>query len=57
MTENQEVYQAVLAVTRDQLTRAMNLSAELEALLALEKKKNEQLQAEITDLTKANSKK
>lgn len=57
MTDNQEVIQAVLAVTRDQLSRSMNLSAELEALLALEKRKNEALSKELDSLKDKPAKK
>jgi hypothetical protein len=45
MTEkdNQELVANVLSVTRDQLSRAMALCAELEALLTIEKRKNADL--------------
>lgn len=55
MTEGVELYQAILAVTRDQLTRSMNLSAELEALLALERKKVDMLQTQIDELNSKNT--
>ncbi len=42
----------VLNITRDQLTRSMNLNAELEALLAAEKSKNADLQQELDELKK-----
>lgn len=47
MNDQTELVKEVLAVTRDQLSKAMNLNAELEALLYLERKKVEQLQAEL----------
>ena len=40
----------MLAVTRDQLARSMNLTAELEALLNIERKKNEELQKALEKL-------
>lgn len=43
-----ELVKEILAVTRDQLSKSMNLNAELEALLYIERKKVEQLQAELT---------
>jgi hypothetical protein len=42
-----DLIKEVLAVTRDQLSKAMGLNAELEALLYLERKKNEKLQEEL----------
>lgn len=42
-----ELVKEVLGVTRDQLSKAMNLNAELEALLYLERKKVEKLQEEL----------
>jgi hypothetical protein len=48
MPENQqnqvELISNVLNVTRDQLSRSMNLNAELEALLTLERKKVSELE-------------
>jgi hypothetical protein len=46
----------VLNITRDQLTRSMNLNAELEALLAAEKSKNADLQQELDELKKEDKK-
>lgn len=45
-----ELLNTVLAVTREQLSRSMNLCAELEAMLSLEKKKNAALSREIETL-------
>ena len=51
MTEkNEELYNSVLAVTRDQLSKSMGLNAELEALLLMERLRNEKLQAELDEL-------
>jgi hypothetical protein len=60
MSENSnqvEILSNVLNVTRDQLTRSMNVNAELEALLNIERTKTEQLTAEIAKLkSEASSK-
>ena len=51
MTDNnQELYNNVLSVTRDQLYKSMNLNAELEALLLMERSKVEKLEAELDEL-------
>lgn len=53
MTEKnnqQELIQSVLAVTREQLAKSMGLSAELEALLIAERKKNAELQHQVRSL-------
>ena len=51
MTDNkQELYNNVLSVTRDQLSKSMNLNAELEALLLMERSKVEELQTELEEL-------
>jgi hypothetical protein len=51
MTDNkQELYNNVLSVTRDQLSKSMNLNAELEALLLMERSKVESLQIELEEL-------
>lgn len=57
MTEkdNQELVSGILSVTRDQLSRAMALCAELEALLNLEKRKNTELTKKL-DETKSGDK-
>jgi hypothetical protein len=52
MTENKpnqtELLGEVLAVTREQLSKAMNLNAELEALLFIERRRVEKLQEELS---------
>jgi hypothetical protein len=48
--EKLEVLSEVLTVTREQLTRSMNVTAELEALLNIERARNEKLQAELEKL-------
>jgi len=51
--ENQpspEYLASVLSVTREQLSRSMGVCAELEALLNLERSKNEQYEAQIANL-------
>jgi hypothetical protein len=55
MTENNqlEVLNGVLSITRDQLTRSMNLATELEALLIIERKKTSELEANIAELKAA----
>jgi hypothetical protein len=52
MTENDqsELLNGVLSITRDQLTRSMNLATELEALLIIEKKKTSELEAKVIEL-------
>jgi len=55
MTENNqsELLNGVLAITRDQLTRSMNMATELEALLIIERKKTAELEAKVTELKAA----
>jgi hypothetical protein len=48
--KNEELYNSVLAVTRDQLSKSMGLNDELEALLLMERSRNEKLQAELDEL-------
>ena len=57
MTEqdNSELFNNVLGLTRDQLTKSMNLATELEALLMLERKKNKDLEARIAELESAKT--
>lgn len=50
--ENQEVFNNLLNITRDQLHKSMNLNAELEALLRVEKSKNEELTKTLEELKK-----
>lgn len=46
-----ELLSGVLTVTRDQLTRSMNLNAELETLLNIERSKNAELEKRLAELT------
>jgi hypothetical protein len=46
----------VLNITRDQLTRSMNLNAELEALLTAERSKNAELEKQLAELIEKDSK-
>lgn len=48
--ENQELYNNVLSITRDQLSKSMSLATELEALLVIERNKNAELEARIAAL-------
>jgi predicted nucleic acid-binding Zn-ribbon protein len=60
MTEEQNqitVLNNVLNITRDQLSRSMNLNAELEALLTMEQSRVQELEKKIEELTAADSKK
>lgn len=53
--DQSELLSEVLGVTRDQLSRSVNLNAELEALLNIERRKVSELEAELESL-KANKK-
>lgn len=55
-TQNVEYITTVLQITRDQLARSVNLNAELEAALNMERQRNEALQAEIQKLESAKDK-
>lgn len=55
-TQNVEYISTVLQITREQLSRSVNLNAELEAALAIERQRNELLQAELEKLQTAGSK-
>jgi hypothetical protein len=57
MSENQEVFNSVLSVTRDQLSKSMAISAELEALLLVERRKVAELERQIEELKNSNEKK
>lgn len=57
MPENQEVFNNVLSVTRDQLSKSMAISAELEALLLVERRKVADLERQIAELQKPDEKK
>lgn len=45
----------VLMVTRDQLSRAINLNAELEAMLNLERKRANDLESRLSELSAEES--
>ena len=47
---NQEVFNNVLAITRDQLSKSMSLATELEALLVIERKKTAELETKLAEL-------
>jgi BMFP domain-containing protein YqiC len=51
---NEEIYNNVLAITRDQLSKSMSLATELEALLMIERKKTSDLEAQIAELNAAS---
>jgi hypothetical protein len=51
----QELFNNVLGLTRDQLTKSMNLATELEALLMIERKKNQDLEAKLAELQAAKT--
>ena len=58
MSENQnqqDLFNNVLGLTRDQLTKSMNLATELEALLMIERKKNQDLEAKLAELQAAKT--
>jgi hypothetical protein len=48
--KNQEIFNNVLTMTRDQLSKSMSLATELEALLIIERNKTAELEAEVTEL-------
>jgi BMFP domain-containing protein YqiC len=53
MSENEnqiEVLGSVINITRDQLNRAMALNAELEAILTVERKQKQELEAKVAEL-------
>ena len=51
----QELFNNVLGLTREQLTKSMNLATELEALLMIERKKNQDLEAKLAELQAAKT--
>jgi hypothetical protein len=57
MSDNQEVFNSVLSVTRDQLSKAMAIGAELEALLLVERRKVAELERQIEELKNPSEKK
>jgi hypothetical protein len=48
--DQSEILSEVLVVTRDQLSRSINLNAELEALLNIERRKTAELEQELYEL-------
>jgi hypothetical protein len=52
MPDNSELYNNVLAVTRDQLSKSMGLNAELEAMLMAERKKVAELEKQLEESKK-----
>ena len=53
MSENEnqlEVLGNIVNITREQLNRAMALNAELEAILTLERKQKQELEAKLAEL-------
>jgi hypothetical protein len=48
--DQNEILSEVLGVTRDQLSRSINLNAELEALLNIERRKVSELEQELAAL-------
>lgn len=55
--DQNEILSEVLGVTRDQLSRSINLNAELEALLNIERRRVSELEQELTALKEASNKK
>lgn len=54
---NQELFNNVLSITREQLSKSMSLATELEALLVIERKKTADLEARIAELESEEKKK
>jgi hypothetical protein len=54
--DQNEILSEVLGVTRDQLSRSINLNAELEALLNIERRKVSELEQELSALKEAPAK-
>jgi uncharacterized protein YlaN (UPF0358 family) len=52
--DQNEILAEVLGVTRDQLSRSVNLNAELEALLNIERRKVSELEQELAALKEAS---
>jgi len=52
--DQNEILSEVLGVTRDQLSRSINLNAELEALLNIERRKVSELEQELAALKEAS---
>lgn len=57
MSDNQEVFTNVLSVTREQLSKSMAISAELEALLLVERRKVADLERQLEELKNSSEKK
>ena len=57
MSDNQEVYNNVLSVTREQLAKSMAISAELEALLLVERRKVAELERKLEQADNKDDKK
>ncbi len=57
MSDNQEVYNNVLSVTREQLAKSMAISAELEALLLVERRKVAELERKLEQTENKDEKK
>lgn len=54
--DQSEILGEVLGVTREQLSRSINLNAELEALLNIERRKVSELEQELVALKEAPAK-
>jgi uncharacterized protein YlaN (UPF0358 family) len=52
--DQNEILSEVLGVTRDQLSRSINLNAELEALLNIERRKVSELEQELAALKESS---
>jgi hypothetical protein len=55
--EQLEIVTNVLNVTRDQLTKSMNLNAELEGIIMFERKRSQELEKELEELRESSTKK
>lgn len=53
-TNNEEFLSTLLATTREQLSKAVNLCAELEALLVMEQKKTARLESMLEKQASSN---
>lgn len=51
-----ELLNSVLGITREQLSRSMNLNAELEALLGAERERSAALEKKLAELSEDKSK-
>ena len=54
--DQSEILSEVLVVTRDQLSRSVNLNAELEALLNIERRRVAELEQELSELKNKSDK-